>query len=484
MSKSIVQNVIAKGILNIFNILLPLVLIPYVYRILGPENVGKIEYTITLYTYFGMIGMLGIYNYGLREISSNRNNATRVQDIYINLFSIGVLSNLICFILYTLFVTFVISDPLIQKVGYIYSLNLLSQIIYIEWVNEAYEEFKFITIKTIIIRLLSFVAIISLVNNVDNVLLYVGILSITSVVNYLVSYIYAQQKFKLSIRGGFRNTSMRCYIYPLLVILVLNNTGILYTVADKTILGNFASTRDVAMFSLGQKIIEAAKTLVLSVAFATLPRLSLYLKEDYSRYQEGLVKVMRYVIALVIPISVGMCCLSKEIILLMGGGQYIDAIPAMHIFSVRLILLGVDSIIYNQVIFLHRKEKIIVALNVLCGSLNVLLDLLLIRIMSPLIAILTTLICEIIFEIVVIYYVKREIKIDIGIFAPQNKIYFMLSLFFIPMIMLIKQMNIGGMSTILLSILCCGVIYFLILYKRCDPIVIEILSKTRIQKWI
>ena len=153
MSKSVAKNILAKGSLEIFNTLLPFILTPYVYRVVGRDWIGNIEYTNTLLSYFSIMGMLGIYNYGLRSLSSNRNNLVLVRDTFKNLFTIGLVSNLTFFLLYVLFIHYCITDEAVKIIGYIFSANLFAQALNIEWVNEAFEEFQFITTKTILIRL-------------------------------------------------------------------------------------------------------------------------------------------------------------------------------------------------------------------------------------------------------------------------------------------------------------------------------------------
>lgn len=100
MGQSVLKNLLAKSTLSVFNILIPFLILPYVYRVLGPEKVGDVEYGTTLYTYFGLFGLLVIYNYGLREISINRNDREKVGVICSNLFYIGFISNILFFVLY------------------------------------------------------------------------------------------------------------------------------------------------------------------------------------------------------------------------------------------------------------------------------------------------------------------------------------------------------------------------------------------------
>ena len=65
MSKSMSKNVIAKFTLSLFNLIVPILIGPYVLRKLGPDNMGIIDYTQSIFSYFfifasflGYIGMV------------------------------------------------------------------------------------------------------------------------------------------------------------------------------------------------------------------------------------------------------------------------------------------------------------------------------------------------------------------------------------------------------------------------------------------
>lgn len=479
MSKSVAKNILAKGSLEIFNTLLPFILTPYVYRVVGRDWIGNIEYTNTLLSYFSIMGMLGIYNYGLRSLSSNRNNLVLVRDTFKNLFTIGLVSNLTFFLLYVLFIHYCITDEAVKIIGYIFSANLFAQALNIEWVNEAFEEFQFITTKTILIRLLSVIAIFSFVRSSRDAIIYVAILSGITLIDYLVSFVYAIKRLNIPAYELFSGLHWKDFIPALLIILVLRNTGILYTIVDRTMLGHYTGTANVALFSIGQRVVEIVKALVLSVVFATLPRLALYLKEDRELYLQGLRKIIRLMIALLMPIGIGLFLLSEEVILIMGGEQYIGAVASMRIFSLRLICLGIESIIYNQILFLHGKEKVILKYNLLCGLLNVGLNFIFLSVLDPFIAILTTWICEIIFQLSCLLYIKNKLRINIGLLTKYNLRYLSLSLLFIPIVIGFKLLPISQVLHTVLSIFSCAIFYFSILYYRKDESLMEIMARCR-----
>ena len=52
MNKSISKNIFFKLLLNIFNLIIPILIGPYALRVLGPENMGIVNFSQTIYGYF------------------------------------------------------------------------------------------------------------------------------------------------------------------------------------------------------------------------------------------------------------------------------------------------------------------------------------------------------------------------------------------------------------------------------------------------
>ena len=478
MGQSVLKNLLAKSTLSVFNILIPFLILPYVYRVLGPEKVGDVEYGTTLYTYFGLLGLLGIYNYGLREISINRNDREKVGVICSNLFYIGFISNILFFVLYEIFVLIFIKEPNIRYIMYILGFNLIAQIFYIEWMHEAFEDFRFITIKTVIIRLISVVFIVLLVRGAADYLVYVLIIVGTLFLNNIVSFIKAQNRIGRNIISSVKKIDVRVYVIPLLLILVLNNTNVLYTMADRTMLGIYSEAKDVAYYSLGQKVAEAIKVLLLSIVFVTLPRLSSYLETNKDLYISSVRKLIRLMLLLVLPVSIGMFMLSEQIVLLFAGEQYLSAVPCFKVFSLRIIILAVEAILYNQVFFLHRKERILLVMNLFCGVLNVILNFVFLKHFTPFIAITTTVLCEILFQCFCLIYVKKALHLSLHIFKKENLLYLGLSLIFIPVIWILSYfVNVSGFMLVLLSVVCCTIIYIGGLYWKKDELFLETMKR-------
>ena len=478
MASSFLQNVFAKFLMTFCNTLIPILVLPYVYRVLTPYSIGVIEYATSVCTYFTLLGMLGIYNYGLREISLNKHDSHKVSVIYSNLFIIGLCSNILCFVLYigiaTLF-SFEVDTKLIMM---ILGVQLLGQIFYVEWFNEAYEDFGFITIKTVIIKLINAICIFLFITEDSDYIWYAWILVITLCVNYIVSFLYANRRIP------YANISIcwkdiKTYITPLLIILILNNTNVLYTLADKTFLGTFFDKASVAYYSLGQKITDAIRALVLSVILVSLPRLSSYIDRDKSVYIVKIKQLLRLVFLICVPVSMGLFLLSNEVIILFAGEEYLLAIPAFKIFVLRILVMGIEAVLYNNIIFLHRKEKILLIMNLICGVINVIMNIVLIDILTPELAIATTLLAECLFQTLCILYIRNKLHILINLFGFDHLKYVCLSVIFIPIIYIVRNYIHDTTWVLCISIIACSLYYITVLCAIKDDIISELYMRVR-----
>lgn len=459
MTKSLFRNAFFKGILSVFNVVVPILVVPYVYRILAPDTIGYIEYGTTLYTYFGLLGALGIYNYGVREISKHRDNPEVIKKLFYNLFIIGIISNILVLLLYLLSVITLVKTSPLLLIMLVMGGNLVANIFYVEWMNEANEEFRFITIKTIIIRLISVVFIFLLVKSSVDYLTYVIIITAVLFFNNIVSFWYVCVRMKFGWKFSWADIEWRKYLSPLFFILVLNNSNLLYTMMDRLMLGHYCNVEDVAYYSVGQKVVEIVRGLLMTIVFVSLPRLAYHLEENIGIYKTGILKLIRMMLLLTLPVAVGMMLLADEIVLLFAGSQYLSAVPVLRIFAFRVVITGVEAILTQQIIFLHGREKVLVVYNLLCGGLNVVLNFAFLSVLTPFLAIITTVISELCFLLICLWYIKHYLDLPIGLWKKKNLIYLILSFSFIPVVTVYREVIPSLYLFVSVSVVSCACIY-------------------------
>lgn len=473
MKKSIFKNAIYKFILNLFNLVVPILIGPYILRVVGPDVNGTIKYSQTIFAYFFIFAGFGVYQYGLREISKVREDKKKLSSVFTSLFLFTIITNTVTTIIYLFYViTAFKSNSQLYGALIILTFNLISNTFYTEWVNEAMENYGFITIKTIIIKIAYVIGLVTLVKSSDNLKEYMILLVISTFLNNIISFIYVKRKIKFD----FKSMNILAHIRPMFLVVILSNANILYTQLDRTMIGSSIDMLNVSYYTTAQDISNMINSLLLTLIYVTIPRLTNYAatekKEDYLKL---LNKISKMYLMILFPAAIGMFMLSKEIILLYGGAEYVMATSMLKIFAIYIITLGYEAILSNQVMYIQGKEKIQVKVVFIGGAVNLILNILLMVFgnFNGTTAIITTMLANITVITIEYIYIRKYLKISIKIFALDKTKYLIYSLIFIPIILYFKTLNIGSIKLSALAILSCAIVYAIILIITKDEFYIE-----------
>lgn len=476
MKKSITRNAIYKILLNVFNIIVPIIIGPYAYRVLGPEYMGRVTYTESIYTYFFIFAAFGIYQYGLREVSRIRDNKEKTRKLFTSLLVIGVISNLVVFTAFISFsyIKFYRTNNFLALI--VFSINIISNMFYVEWANEALEKFDFITKKTIIIKVFYLVLLFTYVKTPEDYIKYIFLLVLSTFLNNIISFIFISR----DIGFDFKDISIKKHLPLLVMTLVMANANLLYTQLDRIMLGSYISEKVVSYYALCYNIITIINTLILSIVFVTVPRLSNILgSNDEEGYISLLNKVVRVLFAFIIPSSIGIICLSEQIIRLFSGDKFLDSINLLKVFAVYMLTIGAESILTNQILYVKREEKTLIRILFIGGIANVIFNFTLValKIFNPFTAIITTTISNTLVVLQEFIYARRKLKIPISFINKNTLKYLAVSITFIPVTMIVKNYFTKVIPITILTVLISSVIYVFALYITKDEVFTMVYDK-------
>ena len=474
-SKSISKNVVFKFILNIFNIIIPILVGPYIARVFNPDLLGQVNLAESYIGYFYIFATFGIYQYGLREISKVRHDKEKLSSVFTSLFVITIITNLVTTLIYVLFVNFKFSGEPSYSTFLILSFNLLSNIFYTEWANEALENYDFITIKTIVVRLLYVVLLIGLVRGADDFNTYLWLLVLSNILNYAISFFY----IKRSVPFRFKDIKIFKHIKPMFLVVILSNSAILFTQLDKVMIGDYINEASVSFYYMAQRIMTIISTMTLTVIHVTIPRLTNYSEQNEDNYISLLNKISKVYFWFLFPAAVGMFVLAPEIIKIYGGEQYLQAIYPMAAFAAYMIVTGIEGILSNQIIYVKRKEKNQVIMIFGCGVINLIMNNMLVKfnIFTPTTAVVTTMISYILVVVCEYIFIKYKMKVNFKIFSFDKMKYLYISLLFIPITLIIRLFVSNFILIALLGVIINGLIYVSILILTKDEIMIMFINK-------
>lgn len=480
---SIGKNAVLRILLTFFNIAVPLLVAPYLARVLDPELYAIYNQAVSLVAWFVPLATFGIYNYAIREINSLRSVNKDASTLFSKLFIFGVVSTLITAVLYAVIV--VISFSGIIRLIYIYFIiEVIAQAFYVEWMNEADENYSFILLKTIFIKILYVVCVFIFVRKPSDILPYTVITALSVFFNYFVSFIFVKRRIKLT---KVRFSDLAEMFVPLFVMFLLTNANLLYTYLDRLFLTLFSNKVIYSSYyQFPLSIMTLISQIVNAIIIVTIPRLSTLIgKKDNDSYYKLLNKSVHYYLLLGLPICTGIAVTSNEIILLYSGDKYIAAAPVLFVFAIRTVICLFDRVFASQILFVNGHEKRITTIYFICGGINFVLDVLLTITgnLTPVMLVITTMISEIILIMLEISVIKKYCGKSIHVIDKNVFIYFILSFLFLPIYFVINYfipfggvINFRFILRLLVIVLSCVVVYCCGLIFLHDPYVIEFIQ--------
>ncbi|HCR4007014.1 TPA: oligosaccharide flippase family protein, partial [Morganella morganii] len=373
MKKSITLNGLYKLALNLFRFTLPALIIPYVYRTLSPENIGSVNYAESIYSYFNLLAVLGLSFYAIRELGRVRYSKLKASFIFSNIFTINIIMVSFSLLLYLTLIIFMIKDPKVQIISLVLSIKLLLLAFDIEWVNESFEDYKFISIKTMLCRSISLVLMFLLITSSDDYIIYVWLNVLFDLANSIFSFYYIilyRKRVFFSLKF-VRFNKLYQHLKKIISTLFIVDVGFLFFSFDKVSLGAFVSTTEVAYFALSEKIIVLVVVISSTITQVTLPRLSILAKTNKSEFLLLIRKIYTSLMMIVLPSFIGVYILTPELLFIFGSYEFMPALETIKIFSFYILLFSFLKILATQALFALNKEKFYIILLISFSIINV-----------------------------------------------------------------------------------------------------------------
>ncbi len=192
-SKSLKVNSILNTLKSVFSIIFPLITFPYVSRVLGPLNVGKVNFGNTFVGYFSLIASLGVTTYAIRECSTVRDDKRKLETVASEIFSINVVTTVVAYVLLAITMVLFRKLDVYRSLIIVQSSAILFRTWGADWINSAMEDFKYITIRTMLIQVLSLIAMFILVRNESDYFRYAVISVVASSGSDLANVLYRRK---------------------------------------------------------------------------------------------------------------------------------------------------------------------------------------------------------------------------------------------------------------------------------------------------
>lgn len=401
------SNFIFQMFYQVVTLAIPLIIAPYLTRTLGDKSLGIYTFTFSIMSCFMTIARLGIDKHGQRVIAAASDNHKKLRITFWSLYFVHVLFTILALILYICFITIFFRKY--YTICLIQGLALFGVIFDITWFFYGIENFKFIVLENLCVKISELLLIFVLVKNNSDLSVYTFIMSFSICIGYFVILPYVVKNVK-PIRFTIKDVEQHLKPLCILFFAVLAITA--YQMIDKTLLGLLSTEANVAYYEYANKIVNVPVNLVYVTGTVLMPRACAYAAKGDLNNQ---IKYMRY---------------SLHFVCFLGFGAMFGFLSVANLFSIIyygesfaycggvimslcpvIILLGIENVIRTQFMIPNQMDKQFTSCIVITTIVNLILSAILVPIIGVYGAVIGTLIAELICTIIQLILCKNVLSL-------------------------------------------------------------------------
>lgn len=475
------QSVKVNYILNLINtgtqMLFPLITFPYVCRVIEADGIGQINFFQSIISYISLFTCLGIPMYAIREIARDRSDVVQMNRTAMEIL---LLHSMLTLVGYAIVAILCLTVPQIQvniPLFLILSLTIFFTAIGCEWFYQGIEDFKYITIRGLIIKTVSVVLLFIFVKSKAD-LLYYGCYTVFGVLGGNIFNFFRLRKYIHRENIIFSELHIKRHIKPVLKVFSFSVVTSIYLQLNTVLLGFLKNALAVGYFAAATKVMQMLLTMSACLGSVMMPRASHLIAENREdEFNRLIQKSYDITLAIALPMTIGLIFCAPSLITALCGVKFEHSILPSQIIAPIIVMVAISNVFGIQVLFPKGKINVVT----LCCGIGAVADLILNLCLIPFFSYIGTSIAYLGAEVattVSMYFIGRK-YIPIIYFKKSHLTY---ALGCIVMALALYGISLLQLPTLTILLLqgCSGVLaYFIILCICKDEMLVQILSKIK-----
>jgi len=386
------SNFMALGILQGTNFLLPVLVMPFVIKKIGADGYGVVAVAQVVMLIFSTVCDYGFNLTATRELALHRNDAVKNARLFFTVLAAKMIICIVCFLLLLMLISFI---PFFRPHFQLYLFGftwVLGQSLLVSWFFQGVEKMKYITIYTLLARLLFVALVFAFIRERADYRFFILFMGIGSLVAGTLSIIRAIRLCALPIvRPTWRDIKHELKEgWPVMLSNISINTFLSINVF---ILRLFTSDLIAGYYSVAEKIFLATRQLPVMFSQAIYPPLCQLMQKGKTATQGFFRSVYIPFLLLMLLGGVLLFSLAPFIISLFLGANSGNAVLLLRLFCLGpvIVCLHVPA---SQLLMANNQKKSY--LRVLTGGtiLNIICNLLLVQVWGAPGTVITVLLTE------------------------------------------------------------------------------------------
>lgn len=495
--KSIKKNYFYNLAYQLFLLIVPLIVTPYVSRVLTPEGVGQYSFSFSLITYFTIVGALGFGNYAQREIAKHQGDVKAQSKSFWEIVICRLIPVAFSLIVNIILCVLKVYD-IYTSLMWIFNINIIAIAFDIAFLYQGNEEFGKLVLRNLIVKTISIVLIFLLVKTYDDLWIYTlinaGSVILSNLIMWVVCYKYLA-KIKVNILRPLR------HLKGTLILFLPTIATSIYTVLDKTLIGLLItdtykaeikktidgvtiittvtkkySDLENGYYEQSEKLIKMAMTIITSIGTVMIPRNSReFASGNIDKVRKNINISSKLVLLFGVPLTLGFISIASMIVPWFFGLRYDKCTILLRILAPLIVIIGFSNVLGLQYLLPCGKDKQFTLALILGSVLNLILNIFFIKIWWSIGAAIATVIAESVVSLVMAIMVRKEVNI-LKILLGGWKYYISGAIMFLTCYFLSTIFNPTILYTFIVIIIG-GFTYFFVLIILREKYIIQAIKK-------
>ncbi|WP_287619896.1 flippase [Parabacteroides sp.] len=372
---SIKKNFAYKSILTLSSYLMNFITFPYVSRVLGVERIGLVNFVDNTVSYFLLFATLGINILGVREIAAVKGNLEERNQVFSNLLGMNLCFSLITLAVYLVCIMAIPQLRQYEELFYIGTSKIIFTAFLVEWFFTGIEHFRYITLRSIVIKSLYVVAVFVCIRSRDDYELYFIMTMAVVVINALVNMAYVRRfvsvKCQDLLSKRFYKKNLMLGVYSIMTSM--------YLTFNVMFLGFVSNNVEVGYYTTAFKLYSVILGFFSAFTNVMLPRMSALLSNGEKESFQRLANKSFYTMCIFcIPMIVCSIILAPQLVYVLSGEGYEGAVLPMRIIMPAALFVGMAQVLAVQILTPMKCDKILLVASIVGACVGLLLNLLLV----------------------------------------------------------------------------------------------------------
>jgi len=369
LRSTVARNAASLYLIQFANYIVPLIMIPYLVRVLGPAGYGAVAFGQGLINYFMLFVEYGFDWSATRKISVHRNDPQVVNATALCVWAAKGLLAL------TGFGVLLALAGIIPRLSeeFLFLLILYGlvwgNVLFPTWLFQGMERMVAISLINLGMKLGVLIGIFTLIRKPEHYLLYAGLMSFGAILSGMTGMIVAFRMFRLRFDritwSGVWETLKEGWV------IFLSRASIsLYTAGNAFILGMLTNNTVVGYYSAAEKIVKSILGLLDPIAQAAYPRFSKMAAES----SEALTLLARRMMPIMASIGVILTTITfvtaPFLVDLLLGPSFVPSVSVVRILSFTIINISLATIWSTWLLIGAGREKVAAVILFAAGLVN------------------------------------------------------------------------------------------------------------------